>query len=179
LPFVRPGLHFRGHDRKTTTGFAGPHRLDGGVEREQIGLSGNGIDEFDDVADASRRLRGRRQRGRRRLKFGRSPGDGLADFTDRTFEDVGEPVHYPQSQGFGDAETMSALISGTRVTWGIISALGLAVIAWVFSQKTFAGCDLQIARQRLGAGVDRERYAALPHQPDDPPEADPRTIFEQ
>jgi ABC-type uncharacterized transport system permease subunit len=53
--------------------------------------------------------------------------------------------NYPQSQGFGDAETMSVLISGTRVTWGIIYALGLAVVAWVFSQKTFAGFRMQVA----------------------------------
>src|SRR5271168_3466900 len=53
--------------------------------------------------------------------------------------------NYPQSQGFGDAETMSVLIEGTRVTWGIIYALGLALIAWVFSQKTFAGFRMQVA----------------------------------
>jgi general nucleoside transport system permease protein len=53
--------------------------------------------------------------------------------------------NYPQSQGFGDAETMSVLIDGTRVTWGIVYAVGLAVIAWVFSQKTFAGYRMQVA----------------------------------
>src|ERR1700729_3752476 len=53
--------------------------------------------------------------------------------------------NYPQSQGFGDAETMATLISGTRVTWGIVYALGLAVVAWVFSQKTFAGFRMQVA----------------------------------
>ena len=53
--------------------------------------------------------------------------------------------NYPQSQGFGDAETMSVLINGTRVTWGIVYALGLAVVAWVFSQKTFAGFRMQVA----------------------------------
>ena len=53
--------------------------------------------------------------------------------------------NYPQSQGFGDAETMSVLINGTRVTWVIVYALGLAVVAWVFSQKTFAGFRMQVA----------------------------------
>jgi len=53
--------------------------------------------------------------------------------------------NYPQSQGFGDAETMSVLIEGTRVTWGIVYALILALIAWVFSQKTFAGFRMQVA----------------------------------
>ncbi len=56
-----------------------------------------------------------------------------------------EGQNYPQSQGFGDAETMEALISGTRVTWGIVYALGLAMVAWVFSQKTFAGFRMQVA----------------------------------
>ncbi|RZN36143.1 ABC transporter permease [Bradyrhizobium sp. Leo121] len=54
-------------------------------------------------------------------------------------------LNYPQSQGFGDAETMSILISGTRVTWGIVYALGLALVAWIFSQKTFAGFRMQVA----------------------------------
>ena len=53
--------------------------------------------------------------------------------------------NYPQSQGFGDAETMSVLIEGTRVTWGIVYALGLALIAWIFSQKTYAGYRMQVA----------------------------------
>src|SRR5260221_14667131 len=53
--------------------------------------------------------------------------------------------NYPQSQGFGDAETMSAIINGTRVTWGIIYALGLAVGARRFSQKPFAGFRMQVA----------------------------------
>jgi simple sugar transport system permease protein len=56
-----------------------------------------------------------------------------------------EGLNYPQSQGFGDAETMSILIGGTRVTWGIVYALGLAVAAWVFAQKTFAGFRMQVA----------------------------------
>src|SRR6185312_12548789 len=53
----RERLHFRGHDRKTAAGLAGTRRLDGGVERQQIGLAGDGVDQFDDVADASGRLR--------------------------------------------------------------------------------------------------------------------------
>ncbi len=55
--------------------------------------------------------------------------------------------NYPQSQGFGDAETMSVLIDGTRVTWGIVYALVLAVVAWIFSQKTFAGFRMLVARR--------------------------------
>ena len=50
-------LHFGRHDRKAAAGLAGARRLDGGVERQQIGLAGDGVDELDDVADAGRRLR--------------------------------------------------------------------------------------------------------------------------
>lgn len=54
-------------------------------------------------------------------------------------------MNYPQSQGFGDAETMPVLIDGTRVTWGVVYALGLAISAWIFSQKTYAGFRMQVA----------------------------------
>ena len=56
-----------------------------------------------------------------------------------------EGQNYPQSRGFGDAETMSVLIDGTRVTWGIVYALGLALVFWVVSQKTIAGFRMQVA----------------------------------
>ena len=49
-------LHLGGDDRKAAAGFAGARRLDGGVERQQIGLAGDGVDQFDDVADAGGRL---------------------------------------------------------------------------------------------------------------------------
>ena len=50
-------LHLGGHHRKAAAGLAGARRLDGGVQRQQIGLAGDGVDQFDDVADAGRRLR--------------------------------------------------------------------------------------------------------------------------
>src|SRR5260370_8782473 len=65
--------------------------------------------------------------------------------------------NYPQSQGFGDAETMSVLIDGTRVTWGIVYAVGLALVAWIFSQKTFAGFRMQVA----GLAPAAAAYAGL------------------
>ena len=54
---LRQRLHLGGHDGEATPGVAGTGRLDGGVERQQIGLFGDGIDEFDHGADAGRRLR--------------------------------------------------------------------------------------------------------------------------
>ena len=50
-------LHLGSHDREAAAGFAGARRLDGGVQRQQIGLPGDGVDQFDDVADPGRRLR--------------------------------------------------------------------------------------------------------------------------
>ena len=50
------GLHgerfdLGGDHGEAAAGFAGARRLDRGIERKQICLSGNGLDEFDDVAD--------------------------------------------------------------------------------------------------------------------------------
>src|SRR5215213_9784555 len=54
-------LHFGRHHGKTAPGFAGPRRLDGGIERQQIGLAGDGVDQLHHVAD---------------------PGGGLGEFGD-------------------------------------------------------------------------------------------------
>ena len=50
-------LYFGSHDREATTGLAGARRLDRGVERQQVGLSGDGVDQFDHIANAGRRFR--------------------------------------------------------------------------------------------------------------------------
>ena len=83
-------LHFRRHDRKAAAGFAGARRLDGGVERQKIGLARDGVDQFDDVADAGGCLRQFADAvvGRARLfdGFARHPGQFLdltADLVDR------------------------------------------------------------------------------------------------
>ena len=47
-------LDLRGDHGKAAAGLAGARRLDGGVERQQIGLPGNGGDQLDHVADAAR-----------------------------------------------------------------------------------------------------------------------------
>jgi general nucleoside transport system permease protein len=56
-----------------------------------------------------------------------------------------EGHNFPQSHGFGDTETMEILIEGTRTTWGIVYAVALALAAWIFSQKTYAGFRMQVA----------------------------------
>ena len=50
------GLHrqrfdFRGDDSEAAACIAGARRFYRGVEREQIGLLGNGLNELDDIAD--------------------------------------------------------------------------------------------------------------------------------
>ena len=49
---LRQHLHFACDDGKAAAGFARARGFDGGVQREQVGLSGDGGDEVDDVADA-------------------------------------------------------------------------------------------------------------------------------
>ena len=44
-------LHFGRDNRKSLAGRVGARGLDGRVQRQQVGLSGNRLDEIDDVAD--------------------------------------------------------------------------------------------------------------------------------
>ncbi len=48
---ARQRLHLAGNHRKATAGFTGARRLDGGVERQKIGLLGDRRDQLDDLAD--------------------------------------------------------------------------------------------------------------------------------
>src|SRR5690606_41834348 len=48
-------LHFGGDHGEAAARLAGTRRLDRGVERQQVGLAGNGVDQFDHVADPCRR----------------------------------------------------------------------------------------------------------------------------
>ena len=75
-------LHFGGHDGEAAAGLAGARRLDGGVERQQVGLPGDGVDQFDDVADPGRRLR----------QFA-DPIVGLARLVDRLVGDARRVLH--------------------------------------------------------------------------------------
>src|SRR5262249_23854499 len=49
-------LHFLGDDGEAAAGGAGAPRLDGGIERQEVGLLGDGGDYLDHVADALRHL---------------------------------------------------------------------------------------------------------------------------
>ncbi len=44
------------NDREAATGIAGARRFNGGIERQQIGLAGNRVDQLDNIADPRGRL---------------------------------------------------------------------------------------------------------------------------
>jgi hypothetical protein len=44
---LRLSSHLGGDHSKTAASFAGAHRFNGGVQRQQIGLSGDGVDQFE------------------------------------------------------------------------------------------------------------------------------------
>ena len=47
--------HLLGHHREAASVLAGARRLDRGVEREQVGLEGDLVDDLDDLGDVLRR----------------------------------------------------------------------------------------------------------------------------
>ena len=103
LGLHRERFHFRRDHRKAAAGFARPRRLDGGVEREQVGLLRNRRDQVDDGADIGRgRLQAIDPRGRGRGQFGDIArqavglarrmadfGGGLREFLGRLSETAG------------------------------------------------------------------------------------------
>ena len=70
--------HFRGDDREAAARFARARGLDAGVERQQVGLEGDLVDDADDLADLRRR-----------------PGDG-AHRLDRVAHDDGALTWRPR-----------------------------------------------------------------------------------
>ena len=47
--------HLAGHHGEAAALLAGARRLDGGVQREDVGLEGDAVDHADDVGDLARR----------------------------------------------------------------------------------------------------------------------------
>ncbi len=75
------GAHLIGDHRKATPHFTGPRRLDGGVERQQVGLFGNAADHRQHLVDGGDLLREIGHRIRRLADVAGHPldmGDGLA-----------------------------------------------------------------------------------------------------
>src|SRR6185436_20320209 len=48
---LREAAHLAGDDREAAALFAGAGRFDGGVQRQDVGLEGDAVDDADDVAD--------------------------------------------------------------------------------------------------------------------------------
>jgi hypothetical protein len=89
-------LHLGGDDGEATPSLPGPSRLDGGVERQQVGLTGDVRDQPDHLADLHRRLiQGLHELGRFTGLLGCRPGelgrarDLTADLIDRNAEFLG------------------------------------------------------------------------------------------
>ena len=93
-------LHLRSDHREAAAGIAGARGLDGRVQRQQVGLRGNALDQRYDVADLLRAV-GERAGGvagaprivdRAGSDFGRL-GDLAADFRDRGGQFLGGARH--------------------------------------------------------------------------------------
>ena len=53
--------------------------------------------------------------------------------------------NFPQSRTFNDHELLPLLMEGVRTTWAFPAALVLAVVAWFFATRTFAGYRMRVA----------------------------------
>ena len=87
----RERLHFGGDHRKAAARLTRARGLDRGVERQEIGLPGDILNHFDDIADLLRGIGQRRHLARGRLRFVDCDADHIVglldlacDFTDRT-----------------------------------------------------------------------------------------------
>ncbi len=81
---MRKALHLGRHDGESLAAVAGPRRLDGRVQRQEVGLRRNAVDELDDVADPLRH-------GGKALDFGVGP----FRFPDRLRRDGRRLRHLP------------------------------------------------------------------------------------
>ncbi|KAF1853937.1 hypothetical protein Lal_00005148 [Lupinus albus] len=93
-------LHLRRHHGESLAGFAGARRLDGGVQRQQVGLAGDVGDQLHHVADALGSLDQPLDLPVGRIRFpdrlggdGGGPRDLRADFRDRCRQFVGRRRH--------------------------------------------------------------------------------------
>jgi simple sugar transport system permease protein len=65
--------------------------------------------------------------------------------------------NFPQSKPFSDGFIMPALISGTRLNYGFITALLTVLAGWLFLSKSFSGFRLQVG----GMAPLAARYAGF------------------
>ncbi|MPN32800.1 hypothetical protein SDC9_180280 [bioreactor metagenome] len=127
--------YFVGNDGKTAAGFAGTCRLDGGIERQQVGLIGDFLDGVDNGGNLPRLLTQRLDRRRRLV-------DRLGDSLD--FVDHG--IHDPSA-------FRRHLVRTTREFLGVLGILGNVVDA----HCRFLDCGGH-ARRRIALRRTAGRY---------------------
>ena len=98
-----------GHDGEAAALLAGARRLDGGVERQQVGLLGDGRDGVDDAADA--------------LALGAQLADGLAGLG-RGVADGGHGLGGTRDGLGADARGGAGLVGGARGLVGVVGGSG-------------------------------------------------------
>ena len=110
------GLHgkrfdFGGDDGEALAGRSRPRRLDRGVERQQIGLSGHALNELDDIVDLLRRLRqpGDIFVGRLRLRRG---GSHHFRGADQLVVDLGDRFRQFVRGSRGDLDAAECFVRG-------------------------------------------------------------------
>jgi hypothetical protein len=116
--FLCQCLHLARHDRETATGLAGTRGFDARVERQQSGLSRDGVNRLGHTADL--------------FQQSAEGGEALLDMVDRTGE-LPDVLHgaADQQSRFGN------LVSGSR--GGLLSALGGTVDLAVARDHVFRG----------------------------------------
>src|SRR5258708_7503511 len=144
-------LDLRGDDGESLAGFAGAGRLDRRVERQEVGLGGDILDELDDLADPGRRV------GQRPHRRAAASGlvDGLAGDARRFFHlaaDLGDRRGHLLGRG-GDVLHVSQRGTGGARHQGGLAAGVLGRRRHVFRRAAHLARRRGERRQRLADGV--------------------------
>lgn len=65
--------------------------------------------------------------------------------------------NFPQTRSFGDSALLPVLIDGTRLNAGLLLALAVLAVGYVFLQRSFQGFQMQVG----GQAADAARYAGF------------------
>lgn len=68
-----------------------------------------------------------------------------------------EGFNFPESREFGDAALLPILIEGTRLHGGLVMALAVVALGWLFMMRSFVGFQMQVAGMASAAA----RYAGF------------------
>ena len=72
-----------------------------------------------------------------------------------------EGFNFPESRLFPDAAMLPVIVDGTRLHLGLLIALAVVVLGWIFVRKSFIGYQMRVAGLADGAalyaGFDRRR----------------------